>query len=187
MVNLFTNNNRSLNAVESLFSDYYPRLCDFAMQYLHDEDQAEDVVQDVFVTICERKDKLPEAEFAVRSFLYVAVRNACFNRLRHLKVVHKHLENRQPEAGAPPILESIIYSEVMAAMMEAIASLPPGCALVIRKSYLEGLSNAEIAAELDISIHTVKSQKQRAISLLRDRLDPNIAGVIITVIIHTSS
>lgn len=189
MVNLFVHNNQDLTAVEKLFSHYYPRLCDFAMKYLEDGALAEDVVQDVFVTICERKDPLPEAEFAARSYLYVAVRNACFNKLRHLKVVNRHIDNsrqQESEAEAPEILESIISSEVMATMMEAIDSLPEGCALVIRKGYLEGLSNTEIAQQLDISIHTVKSQKQRAISLLRDRLDPNIAGMVLAIIIDAS-
>lgn len=187
MVNLFVNNNRNQIAAEELFNQYYSRLCDFAMRYLNDSDLAEDVVQDVFVAVCERREKLPEDEFAVRSFLYVAVRNACFNKLRHLKVVHKHIDSRSGDEADPPgILETIIYSEVMEAMMQAIATLPEGCAMVIRKGYLEGLSNPEIAAALDISIHTVKSQKQRAISLLRDRLDPNIAGLVIAIIMHTS-
>lgn len=187
MVKLFVQNNRDLTTAENLFNRYYPRLCDFARKYLDDGDMAEDVVQDVFVSICERKEKLPDAEFAVRSYLYMAVRNACFNRLRHLKVVNKHHDSQQhTEASAPPVLESIISSEVMAAIMDAINALPDGCALVIRKSFLEGLSNPEIADALDISIHTVKSQKQRAISLLRDRLDPNIAGLVIAIIMHTN-
>lgn len=181
---LFVKSNRNLETAEALFHDYYPRLCDFARKFLNDAAMAEDVVQDVFVAICERREPLPEAEFAVKGLLYVAVRNACYNKLRHQKVVHHHQVSLPvSETSDPEILEAIISSEVMAIMMEAIASLPAGCAEVVRKGFMEGLSNAEIAEQLSISIHTVKSQKQRALLLLRNRLDPNIAGIIIPVLL----
>ncbi len=161
-------------AVEPLFHQYYPRLCEFAVRYLQDEALAEDVVQDVFVMICEKSGILPEGEPARKNYLYAVVRNACLNRLRHLKVVHRHQDEQlRGQSFAPPeILETIISTEMVAAMEAAVASLPEGCASILRKSYVEGLSNTEIAEVLNISIHTVKSQKQRALLLLRERLGP---------------
>ncbi|WP_341836729.1 RNA polymerase sigma-70 factor [Chitinophaga pollutisoli] len=167
-------------AIEPLFHQYYPRLCEFAFRYLNDEALAEDVVQDVFVLLCERSGLLPESDTARKNYLYAVVRNACFNRLRHLKVVHRHQDEQLREQPFSPaeVLETIISTEMLSAMHAAVASLPEGCAAVLRKSYVEGLSNTEIAESLKISIHTVKSQKQRALSLLRERLGPGFVFLL---------
>ncbi len=54
-------------AIEPLFHRYYPRLCEFAFRYLQDEALAEDVVQDVFVLLCERSGLLPAEETACKT------------------------------------------------------------------------------------------------------------------------
>ncbi len=94
--------------------------------------------------------------------------------------MHRHQDEqlRTQPFSSPEVLETIISTEMLAAMEAAVAALPEGCAAVLRKSYVEGLSNAEIATALQISIHTVKSQKQRALSLLRDRLGPGFVFLL---------
>ena len=172
-------NTSLLKSVETLFKRYYPRLCDFALRFMRDEDMAEDIVQDVFVRICEH-GQLPTTDQAIKSFLYTSVKNACLNKLRHLEVIHNFTKAKHPVATQQDsLLELIIHSEVLAALFEALEALPAGCSLILRKGYLEGLKNHEIAAELGISINTVKSQKQRAIGLLRERLTPQLASVIL--------
>lgn len=166
--------------IEALFHRYYPRLCSFAMRFVHDRGVAEDIVQDVFVVLCERRHVIPEGEKAVKGFLYTSVKHGCLNRLRHLKVVNafEAKDHLHGNLDVPDVTDAIIHSEIMAAIHEALAALPPGCALVFRKGYLEGLKNHEIAQELNISVNTVKSQKKRAVSLLKEQLDPRIVHVI---------
>lgn len=179
----FLQTSRGLTAVETLFQRYYLRLCDFAERFVHDQDMAEDVVQDVFVMVCEQRNELPEAEQAIKRFLYTSVKNACLNKLRHLRVVNHFSEVHSVDETIPEsTLEAIIHAEMLAMLLDALETLPAGCSLILRKGYLEGLKNHEIAAELSISINTVKSQKQRAIALLKERLTPQMASVLLPLL-----
>ena len=170
---------------EELFDRYYARLCVFAKQLLGDDEKAEDVVQDVFVKLCEQQETFPTRPDEIKRYLYVVVRNGCYKVLRHEKVVdnYQHL-NENETFGRPEILHKIIHAEVMNTLSKAIETLPKGCALILKKSYFDGLSNQLIAEELNLSIHTVKSQKKRAIALLRDRLNPDMQLLLITLFIY---
>jgi RNA polymerase sigma factor (sigma-70 family) len=68
-------------------------------------------------------------------------------------------------------LDLIIRAEVIGEIQRSIEDLPEGCKVVIKLAFTEGLKNEEIAKALGISINTVKSQKQRALKLLRLNLD----------------
>ena len=68
---------------------------------------------------------------------------------------------------------------------EAIDKLPEGCRMVLKLAYFEGLKNDEIATELGISINTVKTQRQRAMKLMRLSLTSStysILGVILPIL-----
>src|SRR5690606_14060968 len=172
-----------LALVETLFKQYYPRLSDFALRFVVDEDVAEDIVQDVFARLCEHHVQLPKANPAIKNFLYTSVKNACLNNLRHLQVVNNYTEAaKEMDTHQESSLEHIIHSEMVAALFEAIEALPAGCSLILRKGFLDGLKNHEIAAELGISINTVRSQKQRAIGLLKEQLTPGMAHIILPLL-----
>ncbi|GAA4798539.1 RNA polymerase sigma-70 factor [Olivibacter ginsenosidimutans] len=182
----FSQKGKYVTTTEQLFNTYYVRLCDFASRILDDDEAAQDIVQDVFVTVWEQQDDLPKEDLALRSFLYSSVKFACYNKLRHLKVVNKFEERflRAEEPKNQEIMEQIIHAEVMYHIYKAIEELPKGCALIFKKGYLEGLKNAEIAQELNLSINTVKSQKQRALSLLKEKLSPQLVSLLIPFIFH---
>ncbi|HTM98261.1 MAG TPA: RNA polymerase sigma-70 factor [Pedobacter sp.] len=154
-----------------LFEKLYPRLCSFATQLLKDRELAEDVVQDTFVVYLEQREKISANDNAIKSFLYTSVKNACLNRIRHVQVVEAHQKKYASDSFMESkILENIIHAEIIAKIHEKINALPKGCALVIRYGYLEGLSNSKIAESMNISINTVKSQKKRALGLLKIHL-----------------
>ena len=170
---------------EELFNRYYVRLCVFAKQLLGDGEQAEDVVQDVFVKLCEQQQLLPTTPDETKRYLYVAVRNGCYKVLRHGKVVDNFLLANPAELReTSDIIHEIIHAEVMDALNKAIETLPKGSALILRKSHFDGLSNQQIAEELGLSFNTVKSQKQRAIALLRNRLNPDMQLLLISLFIN---
>lgn len=170
---------------EQLFRKLYPRLCDFANYLLKDKEIAEDMAQDAFIVYLEQHEKISDNFNAVKSFLYTAVKNACLNKLRHSKVVDVYNKKNPLDIYTDPkLLEGIIHAEVIAEIHEKINSLPHGCAMVIRYGYLEGLSNSEIAKSMNISVNTVKSQKKRALTLLKMNLGKAAMTLFITIYIN---
>lgn len=176
-MNKAPDNNTSLGksgeiSIENLFNTYYLRLSYFAFKMLDDKAGAEDVAQDAFVKYWTRRGEFPN-ETTAKTYLYITVRNACLNILRHEGVEKKYLEQQdktktqEEEKG----LSQIIESEVLGEIHKAIEDLPPGCRQVLKLAYFEKLKNDEIASLLQVSINTVKTQKARALQLLRIKLD----------------
>lgn len=156
---------------EQLFKQLYPRLCDFANYILKDKDLAEDMAQDAFIVYLEQRESVSGNFNAIKSFLYTSVKNACLNKIRHNNVVDVYNKKNPLDIHTDPkILEGIIHAEVMAEIYEKINALPEGCEMVIRYSYLQGLSNGKIAELMNISINTVKSQKKRGLTLMKKHL-----------------
>lgn len=156
-----------------LFEKYYVRLCDFARRILGDENLAEDVVQDVFVAFMERSEFTSIESVAIRNYLYQSVKNTCLNKLRKGKVIEQFESNHNFSLiDEEHALAAMIHSEIIGEIHYALKKLPEGCRLIIRLGYFEGLNNPQIANKLNISVNTVKSQKQRALFLLRKELVP---------------
>lgn len=160
---------------ESFFKNNYSRFYYFAYKILGNKEAAEDVVHDVFVKLLSQNNIRTE-DALFKSYVYKAIRNASFNLNRHSKV------ERQFAASVPNDyafeeekgLDFIIRAEVVGQIHQAIEALPKGCKEVLKLAFVESLKNEEIATQLGISINTVKSQKARALQLLRIRLDPTL-------------
>lgn len=172
-------------SVEKLFKEYYTRLCHFAWQLLNDKDMAEDVVQDAFMVYWNNKDSVLENDIAVKNFLYTSVRNACYNIARREKVTQRFQSlYRIDELEESQVLANIIRSEVMVEIHRVIQSMPSGCKEVFRLGYLDGLTNAQIAEQLDISVNTVKTQKQRGLKLIKGKLNPELFMLLLALLIE---
>ncbi|MEI8075419.1 MAG: RNA polymerase sigma-70 factor [Bacteroidota bacterium] len=168
--------------ISNLFDTYYARLCYFAFTIINEKEDSKDIVQDVFLKLWKGNQQF-ESDIAIKNFLYLSVRNACLNYQRHaliqIKYTKTQLENTiDPGHG----LENIIKAELIAEIQTAINSLPEGCGNVLKLSFLEGLKNEEISKLLGISINTVKTQKQRALKLLKLKLS-GISYLLLLVIL----
>lgn len=156
---------------KEIFDEHYRPLCFYASKYVDMED-AKDITQNVFVELWQRNMKFP-TPLALKAYLYTTVHNACMN---HLKVAEIHQRHHEQIRAASSELDERNYvtdrveSEVMWELMTAIDSLPEECRKVFKLSYMEGDDINEVARKLNISTHTVKSQRARAKQLLRERL-----------------
>ncbi len=161
-------------AFHELFDRYYTRLVAFAARILAQTDEpydaATDVVQNLFVSVYERRDA--DAPDNVKSFLFSSVRNACLNVLKHQKIVRKYEDEAQntvseiaPQADDADAL--IEQSEADAKIAGALATLPDQCRRIFSLSRFDGLSNQQIAEQLDISKRTVETQISNALKTLR--------------------
>jgi RNA polymerase sigma-70 factor (ECF subfamily) len=118
----------------------------------------------------------------VNAFLYITTRNACLNQLKQMQ--RESLSKKQFAwvSGDKEefVLNEMIRVEVLQEIHREIDNLPAQCQKIFKLSYYEGKKNHEIAELLNISVHTVKNQKARAIQLLKVKLpDRNLVTILL--------
>lgn len=156
-------------AFKELFDRFNKRLLYVAQGIVSEYGLAEDIVQDIFWKLWDRREYFSDVQ-SIKAFLYLSVKNACRNHYKHAKVVEKYLTRQENPVENDAILSKIIEAEVMESLYHAIEKLPTGCREVVNLRYFEGMSIQEVAEQLNISVNTVKTQKMRALKSLRWQL-----------------
>ncbi len=154
---------------EIVFREYYPRLCRFAYTFLSDKDAAEDVVQEVFVTIWQKRESLT-ISLSLKSYLFQAVKNACFNSIKHEKVKLKSQSQLLANSVVSEENDTMVALELGIKIQEALTKLPPERKKIFLMKKNEGLKYREIADKLNISVKTVENQMGKALKFLRSEL-----------------
>lgn len=156
---------------EALFRAHHAALCSFAHRYVRAPDVAEELVQEVFLHLWQQRSAW-DGRSAIRTYLYTAVRNAAVSYLRHERVVARRsaetvalFDRAQPAAD-----RTVADGETAAAVRAAVDRLPERCRLVFTLNREHGMTYAEIARTLGLSIKTVDTQMGRALKALRKYL-----------------
>jgi RNA polymerase sigma-70 factor (ECF subfamily) len=159
-----------IQAFEVLFNDNYERLAYYAYQYLKDQDNAEDVVQELFSKLWINRKKLG-SDINITAYLYSAVRNACLNHIKHEKVKESfQLNSIIPLPNDNYISNKIDADELNKLIQSSIFELPPERQKIFLLSREQGMKYQEIAEHLAISVKTVEAQMGSALRFLRERL-----------------
>ncbi len=168
--------NGDSDAFKRLFTTYCRNLVHFAYRYVHDVQVAENLVQDVFVRIWDKREQLDPAA-NIKSYLFTAVKNEALKHIRHAKVVDKNAgdilhihQDKQRKNRADTPEKKLDDMEVAQAVQEAVDELPEKTRLVFSMSKYDHLTYREIAEILEISIKTVETHMGRALKYLRKRL-----------------
>lgn len=154
-------------AFNKAFDLYYSRLCFFADKMLRDFDLSRSVVQQVFVDLWIKREKLQID--SLQSYLYQSVRNASLDVLKHKKAESKYLSTLEKEESGQ-INDLIEEAELADRINKAIQKLPEKCREIFLLCRFEELKYAEIAARLNISVKTVEMQISIALKKLRKEL-----------------
>ncbi len=157
-------------AFQILFRKYYQAMCHFANQFLTDREVAEEIVQEMFVKIWEKRQVL-NIESSVKHYLFRSVRNHCLNQIQHEKIKKQYAQKVKESA----ILEVnpddyFLEIDLVKRIEKSINSLPPKRREIFRLSREQGMKYKEIAETLDISVKTVEAQMGLALKYLRDEL-----------------
>ena len=151
------------------FNEMYNCVCLFANRFLENTIESEDIVQDVFIKLWDNFENFNSA-IKIKAYLYSSVRNSCLNHIRHEKVKRKYETSVISKIQSDSFFyEKMVEVESSRLIKEAIEELPPQCKKIMLLN-LQGLKNQEIADDLNISINTVKTQKQIAYKILRKKL-----------------
>ena len=159
-----------------VFDTFYPRLLRFAKEYVGDLFEAENILQDVFLRLWEKRASLP-ADINPQAYLLTMVKNQCMDFLRHRRVVQQlsvdweTLQEREasfnyyalsrfdPEEMDVEALERLVEN--------AINELPEQCRKAFELSRYDGLKYKEIADKMGVSVKTVETHISHALKILR--------------------
>lgn len=167
------------NNFDELFRTYYKSLRTYACRYIGDIYIAEDIVQDVFFQIWERRETLGQIH-SVRAYLFTAVFNQTANYLKHKKIeknfkanytlAKEELEEYYMER-IKDNSQSLLTQELDSQIRNCIELMPEQCRKVFLMSREKGLKNSEIADLMGISQKTVEKHITKALVLLRESLE----------------
>ncbi len=167
---LFENSKKGdKKAFEKLFKTYYNYLCAFATNIIEDEISAEEIVQDFFVKLWEKRDQI-FIETSVKNYLFRSVKNLCLNHIKHNIIKTEHARRILAETDSNDYSHYYIEVDLKKEIEESIDALPEKRREIFRLSREEGLKYREIAEKLNISIKTVEAQMGLAIKTLREKL-----------------
>ena len=151
---------------DDLFRYNYRPLCLYALHYLQDVDQSEDIVQESYAALWE---KLQEGAHILnrKSYLYMMVRNRCLDHLRKKGIPTESLKPCDTY-GIIDDDDAQERSQTEARLWTAIDSLPEKCREVFIMGKRDGLKYEEIAEELNLSVNTVRNQISKALKVLKE-------------------
>ena len=152
---------------EELFRTYFSPLMAFSRKILGNEDDAREVVHQVFINLWEKRTEL-DLSTPLKSYLFTSVNNRSLNMIRDRKKFSA--EEVPEEAGGWDAESNLEAMELEERISEAIEALPERCREIFKLNRFEGLRYSEIAERLDLSVKTVENQMSKALGTLREQL-----------------
>ncbi|WP_025833133.1 RNA polymerase sigma-70 factor [Bacteroides rodentium] len=169
-----------------LYLIYYPKLVRFAREFVMQAEDAENITQDVFADLWEKRDSIDYID-NMNAYLFRLVKNRCLDYLKHKIFEQRYVENAQIsfeiEWGIKlQSLDRFSVSDISEendmeiSIRIAINSLPKRCRDIFLLSRMEGLKYKEISERLGISVNTVECQMSIALKKLRVKLGMCLAA-----------
>lgn len=163
-------NNLSLKEsdLKAVFDLYHKSLLLYSNRFVSSIAECEDLIQDVFISIWEKKISFPD-EISLKIYLYKATRNKCYDVIKHKKIEKNYaIDVIQSLEDNNLFLKQVLEEEIVRELYQAIEILPERKKEIIKLS-LKGIRNNEIAEILNIKLQTVKTLKSQSYSILRDK------------------
>lgn len=170
-----------------LFDQFGPKIYAFALSYLKNESDAEELLQEVFLKLWEVRSTLDSSK-NLKSFLFKICINLIYDSIRRKNIEQVYIDyfGRNNPLSGDNTWHEVIYNDMYDQLQQLIAAMPEQRRLIFRLSKEEGLSNEEIAVRLNLSRRTVENQLYRAISFLKDKIDKSSIPAVLFFFLHYS-
>lgn len=175
--------NGDKHAFESVFKTYYKILCSYANQIIFDADNSEEIVQEMFFQLWQKRDFFL-IETSLKSYLFRAVHNSCLNHIKHNKVKLAYsqniIQNKSNNSDNEYFMDE--SDELQTLLGNAIEKLPPERKKVFMMIRYEERKYKEVADILGISVKTVENQMGKAMQFLREAMKGYISIFILVAL-----
>ena len=159
-------------AFEVIFNRYWKRLYSYAFNIFKEELVCEDIVQELFISIW--KNSETSTILNLESYLFRAVKYRIANHIRTLKFTQEHIDVLELIATTDSTVDDVDYKDFEKGIMSQVNELSPKCREVFMMSRFEDYSNNEIAAKLNLSVHTVEKHISNALKTLRTTISSHL-------------
>jgi len=157
-------------AFEEIFRKYREKIYYFAIRYYNSAEDAENVVQDVFIKLWDEREGLRE-ELSLNNYIYTIAKNHLFNIQRkkiNEKAYHSYIVDHLVQVSN--LENELIYADLKAGIDKVIDELPAQRKKVFIMSNFDGISNKELASLLNLSVRTIEVHKSLALQTIRKAL-----------------
>lgn len=173
-------------AFNEIFNTYGPKIYRFALAYLKNKPDAEELMQDVFLKIWEKRDNLNPTK-NIKAYIFKITINSIYDYIRKknlekaFAVFSKH--NFQP--GVESLWHEIIWNDMLSKLNTLVDHMPNQRRIIFLLAREEGLTNQQIADKLNLSKRTVENQLYRATQYLKDHLNTDTAFMLLFLFLYS--
>ena len=170
-------------AFDNIYEMYSKRLYGFVLRYVKQKEDAEGIVQEVFIKIWETRNKI-DIYLSFDSFIFTIAYNTTINLLRKRINEHKYherLNSVQQITEADQIIDEIHFKEINTQLQSLINKLTPRQKEIFQLSRELGLTHEEIAKKLNISVNTVKNHMVTTLAFIKSHIDNGLIANILFI------
>lgn len=161
-------------AFTQLYTTHLNNLYRYIFLFTKSKEETEEILQEIFIKIWENREKLPEVD-SLKNYLFRSAKNKLIDNIRHLQIRQRVLSEikRTKDISETSTSDQCAYREYYHVVQQAIEKLPPKRKLIFRLNIENGLSQDEIAIQLNISKSVVQKQTYKASHFVREYLYKN--------------
>lgn len=180
--------NDDRHAFDSLYGMYARRLMSVCLQYIKIMEDAEEIVQDIFISLWQNRQKIQNTD-SLWPFLFGALHNKIlyYFRKKLNSPIYEEFINVKEESHSHTVGNEMEYEDFRKIIFAEINALPKAQRDSIIMSKFRGMSNKEISEELNLSIQTIKNALSLGLKNLKLRLEKHPEIFPLTIIICTAN
>lgn len=177
-----------IKAFKILYDSYCRQLINFILKYLPEEADAEEILQDVFLSLWENHTNL-QPNKSIKSYLFQIAVNKVYNHLKRKVVERKyqHYLSMNGSVSGNDVEDKIYFEELEETIGKILVQLPNQQCRIFQLSRIEEMSHAEIAKKLSLSVRTVENQIYRAHKFVKNKLTGDLLILYLIIDLFNST